>query len=116
MKKILFLAAVLFISTNVFAKCLFFDKSTCPTTDCPVNTLMGDDGKCYYCNEISDIDIKCMGDEKASKVCPNRISVHQGCGYMISRLCPENNCTNGTFMGDDGKCYSCGCKSEKGVL
>jgi hypothetical protein len=63
---------VFFISTNVLAKCLFFDKNTCPTTDCSEGTFMGDDGKCYSCNTDESIGIECIGYEKAFKLCPNR--------------------------------------------
>ena len=110
MKKILFLAFMLFVSTEVFARCRLplIDSSgelitpPCPTTICPSGMFMGDDGKCYSCDEEKDIAVDCI-DDKISEICPNRII--WGCGY--SRLCPKNNCPSGTFIGDDGKCYNC---------
>ena len=72
MKKILFLLLVLFISTEVFARCGTFNKSKCPTTICSEGTFMGDDGKCYSCNTDESIGIGCIGYEKAFELCPNR--------------------------------------------
>ena len=66
---------------------------------------MVDDGKCYSCNERKDIEVSCIGKEKAFKICPHR-NFHEECG-AVSKYCFENNCPKGTFMGDDGTCYDC---------
>ena len=105
MKRFLFLIGLLFISTNVLAKCDPFDESKCTTIKCPQGTLMSDYGECYSCDEEEAIVVNCIGDEKASKICPNRMLI-SGCG-RLSILCPKTDCSGGTFMGDDGKCYSC---------
>ncbi len=107
MKKILFLTFILFISVEVLADCAPFDRSECPTTVCPSKTFMGDDGKCYGCDISEDVSITCLGETLVAEICPNRIFPHTGCGKVISRLCPKNACPPSTFMGDDGKCYSC---------
>ena len=107
MKKILFLVFALFVSVGAFAYCAPSDRSECPKTVCPSETFMGDDGKCYACNSSEDVSIACLGETEASEKCPNRIFPHKGCGTVISRLCPKNTCPASTFMGDDGKCYSC---------
>ena len=105
MKRILFLILVLFTPIKVFSECAFIDMLACPTTDCSFGTFMGDDGKCYECTETKGIGIDCIGKEKASSTCPNRLIIG-GCG-IYSILCPKNICPQGKFMGDDGNCYDC---------
>jgi len=105
MKNFLFLIGLLFISSETCAGCNLVDSSTCPTTKCPLGTFMGDDGECYSCDVKEDIEIMCLGREKISEICPNRI-ILGGCGIR-STLCPQNNCLEGMFMGDNGKCYDC---------
>ena len=72
MKKILFLVIVLFISTEVYAKCAGFDSSKCPVNICSEGTFMGDDGKCYSCDTDESVGVGCIGYEKAFELCPNR--------------------------------------------
>ena len=120
MKKILFFVLILFISTNVFAECAIrtmFDPSSgeyipipCPTTSCPSETFMGDDGKCYTCDAKEDVFVKCIGKEKAFEICPHRNFI-DGCS-TVSKFCPKSECPKGSFMGDDGKCYDCNEEEE----
>lgn len=107
MKKISFLIFALFVSVEAFAYCALSDRSECPKTVCPPETFMGDDGQCYSCDTDESVRVKCIGYEKAFELCPNRIFPRKGCGTVISHLCPKNTCPANTFMGDDGKCYSC---------
>lgn len=113
MKNILFLILAFFMSMSGFASCWPVDNSSCPTTDCPLGSFMGDDGRCYGCNSSEDVDIRCIGKTAAAERCPNRIFPGKGCGEFISRLCLKNTCSPGTFMGDDGRCYSC--NEEKSI-
>ncbi len=110
MKKFLFLIGLAFVPTTSYAEQPFvmFDSSgnvieppPCPSIQCPSGTFMGDDGKCYNCDEKNDIKIDCLGSD-ILEICPNRITWGR-----FARLCPQNSCQEGTFMGDDGKCYNC---------
>ena len=85
MKKILYLTLILLISIKADA----FDKSSCPATDCPADTFMGDDGKCYHCNEEKKIEVYCIGKDSAEKSCPNRIVMN--CAGLFSERCPEGS-------------------------
>ena len=84
MKKILFLILILFISTKVFAICIRFDRTKCPTTVCPSGTFMGDDGKCYECNDNRGVEVRCIGADKVFQICPNRFTYSSYCGGAFS--------------------------------
>ena len=85
MKKILYLTLILLVSTKAGA----FDRANCPTTDCPTGAFMGDDGKCYNCDEEKRIEIYCIGKELAEKICPNRIITD--CLGLYSNKCPKDS-------------------------
>ena len=90
MKKILFLALILFISTEAFSIYQPYDTKNCPTTNCPSGTFMGDDGKCYGCKESQSIPVNCIGHDKVFQACPNRFTMW-GCGRATS-LSSERKC------------------------
>jgi len=91
----------------------------CPENNCPRGTLMGDNGNCYSCDEGKDISLQCMvirqDKPTHSEVCPNRLLIQGLESSYYSRSCPQNNCPFWTFMGDDGKCYSCNEEQEINV-
>ena len=92
---------MIFLSREVCA----YIRPNCPTTECPSRTFLGDNGKCYNCDEKTDVIIGCIGKEKISVICTNRIII-ESCS-LHSKFCPKNICSDGMFMGDDGKCHDC---------
>jgi len=114
MKKLFCLLLMCVISQNVYAGCPAGpDKSACPVRKCPAGAFMGDDGKCYACDEKKDVDIGCIGWEEVYRLCPSRKCLAYG---MLSRFCPKNTCPKGAFMGDDGTCYACDERNDIRVM
>ena len=68
--------------------------------DCPTGEFRGDDGKCYNCTEPNAI-----------KMTTAINSCSQKCVYRVANGWNDNYCSipcgEGTFTGNDGKCYSC---------
>ena len=68
--------------------------------DCPEGQIRGDDGKCYDCETSDPIWIQ-SASTICSQLCPKRIANGD---YNLYCSIP---CSDGTFTGKDGKCYSC---------
>lgn len=84
MKRILFLIFLNLIISDAFADSPPEDEdwepAPCPTTVCPSGTFMGDDGECYSCDTDREIYMECIGHQRVFQICPNRFTIHDGCG------------------------------------
>ena len=74
-------------------------KDVC-VLDCGENEFRGDDGKCYSCDYPNSIAMN-NATSYCNQACPNRIA-----NGFYDRYCGIQ-CTEGTFTGNNGKCYSC---------
>jgi len=77
---------------------------------------MSDDGECIDCQSDKEVNITCMGLEKANKACPNRFYTY-ACGTYSHLKCPtgtSNHCDDIKISGiqrecwqkHDNKCYA----------
>ena len=67
---------------------------------CPENEIRGDDGKCYRCDYPNPIGMS-NATSMCNNVCSNRVA-----NGWLNRSC-SIPCGEGTFTGNNGKCYSC---------
>ena len=102
---LLILLSAVCVSTNAFSACVKKPGFKCPNIKCPSGTILGDDGVCYACDTPETIDVSCT-NEILYPSCSNRIAIKVPC-RTISIFCSSTICSDGFFMGDDGKCHSC---------
>lgn len=102
---LLILLSAVCVSTNAFSACVKKPGFKCPNIKCPFGTILGDDGVCYACDTPETIDVTCA-NEILYPSCSNRVAIKVPCS-TISIFCSSTTCSDGFFMGDDGKCHSC---------
>ena len=126
--KILSIFCSLLIScyTNIaFSKsdhvCSFFSGDVLP--NCSENEFLGDDKKCYSCDEPKEIPIVChMKYEEVKSICPNRYfnnyKSYLNCPQntiIWKDLCIHNPCSeNETYNYEEKKCCK-GCEAGETI-